>query len=168
MFKTLARSVFGAVVCLAMALPAAGQCGDWQFQNPTPQGNRLGGVAFGHGTFVAVGSAGTVLTSPDGVSWTSRLSNTSADLESVAWNGALPSGGSSPSNVRSSVDLPEPLGPTMQVMPGSSCRVVEDAKDLKPLSVRLLRCTSRLRDQNSSYGGEGRPAHYRPGPVTHR
>ena len=37
------------------------------------------------------------------------------------------------------LDLPEPLGPTMQVMPGSSCSVVEDAKDLKPLSVRLLR-----------------------------
>ena len=89
MFKTRARSVFGALVCLAMALPASGQCGDWQFQNPTPQGNRLGGVAFGHGTFVAVGSAGTVLTSPDGVSWTPRLSNTSADLESVAWTGAL-------------------------------------------------------------------------------
>jgi hypothetical protein len=27
----------------------------------------------------------------------------------------------------------------MQVMPGSSWRVVEEAKDLKPLSVRLLR-----------------------------
>src|SRR4051812_38439663 len=37
------------------------------------------------------------------------------------------------------LDLPEPLGPTMQVIPGSSCRVVEEAKDLKPLSVRLLR-----------------------------
>src|SRR6476660_7278416 len=37
------------------------------------------------------------------------------------------------------LDLPEPLGPTMQVIPGSSCSVVEEAKDLKPLSVRLLR-----------------------------
>src|SRR6188472_4308887 len=37
------------------------------------------------------------------------------------------------------LDLPDPLGPTMQVIPGSSCRVVEEAKDLKPLSVRLLR-----------------------------
>ena len=37
------------------------------------------------------------------------------------------------------LDLPEPLGPTMQVMPGSSCSVVEEAKDLKPRSVRLLR-----------------------------
>ena len=37
------------------------------------------------------------------------------------------------------LDLPEPLGPTMQVMPGSSCKVVEDAKDLNPLRVRLFR-----------------------------
>ena len=37
------------------------------------------------------------------------------------------------------LDLPEPLGPTMQVIPGSSCSVVDEAKDLKPLSVRLLR-----------------------------
>src|SRR3954464_7865259 len=37
------------------------------------------------------------------------------------------------------VDLPEPLGPTMQVMPGSSCSVVDEAKDLNPLRVRLFR-----------------------------
>ena len=39
------------------------------------------------------------------------------------------------------LDLPEPLGPTTQVMPGSKRRVVGEAKDLKPFSVRLLRCT---------------------------
>src|ERR671939_1340343 len=42
-------------------------------------------------------------------------------------------------------DLPEPLGPTTQVMPGSSRNVVADAKDLKPLSVKLLRCTDLRR-----------------------
>src|SRR5882724_1389720 len=39
------------------------------------------------------------------------------------------------------LDLPEPLGPTTQVIPGSNRRVVAEAKDLKPFSVRLLRCT---------------------------
>src|SRR5436190_16457333 len=39
------------------------------------------------------------------------------------------------------LDLPEPLGPTTQVMPGSRRSVVAEAKDLKPLTVRLLRCT---------------------------
>src|SRR5215203_7496685 len=37
------------------------------------------------------------------------------------------------------LDLPEPLGPTTQVMPGSSCRVVDEAKDLNPFRVRLFR-----------------------------
>ena len=42
------------------------------------------------------------------------------------------------------LDLPEPLGPTMQVIPGSSWSVVADAKDLKPFSVRLLRYNVQL------------------------
>src|SRR5690348_658423 len=37
--------------------------------------------------------------------------------------------------------LPDPLGPTTAVMPGSKRRVVADAKDLKPRSVSDLRCT---------------------------
>src|SRR6188768_2438620 len=81
----------------------------------------------------------------------------------VSWTSARPSGGRPdvPAKMTSSIlpprsdlapcspithasasttlDLPDPLGPTMQVIPGSSCRVVEEAKDLKPLSVRLLR-----------------------------
>src|SRR5690554_581473 len=40
------------------------------------------------------------------------------------------------------LDLPEPLGPTTQVMPGSRCRVVAEAKDLNPRSVSVLRCTT--------------------------
>ena len=40
------------------------------------------------------------------------------------------------------LDLPEPLGPTTQVIPGSSRSVVAEAKDLKPFSVRLFRCTA--------------------------
>src|ERR1700754_316245 len=39
------------------------------------------------------------------------------------------------------LDLPEPLGPTTQVIPGSSRSVVAEAKDLKPFSVRLFRYT---------------------------
>src|ERR1700753_2288058 len=39
------------------------------------------------------------------------------------------------------LDLPEPFGPTTQVMPGSSRNVVAEAKDLNPFTVRLLRCT---------------------------
>src|SRR5690348_3839488 len=42
------------------------------------------------------------------------------------------------------LDLPDPFGPTTQVMPGSRRSVVAEAKDLKPFSVRLFRCTGRL------------------------
>ena len=42
------------------------------------------------------------------------------------------------------LDLPEPFGPTMQVIPGSSCRVVEEAKDLNPFRVRLFRYNAGL------------------------
>src|SRR3954454_11700600 len=38
-------------------------------------------------------------------------------------------------------DLPEPLGPTTAVTPGSKAKVVGCANDLKPLRVRLLRYT---------------------------
>src|SRR5438105_6195284 len=37
------------------------------------------------------------------------------------------------------LDLPEPFGPTTQVMPGSRRSDVAEAKDLKPRRVRLLR-----------------------------
>src|ERR1700749_4319498 len=40
------------------------------------------------------------------------------------------------------LDLPEPFGPTTQVMPGSRRRVVAEAKDLKPRRVRLFRYKS--------------------------
>lgn len=39
------------------------------------------------------------------------------------------------------LDLPEPLGPTTHVIPGSKRSVVAEANDLKPRRVRLLRCT---------------------------
>lgn len=38
-------------------------------------------------------------------------------------------------------DLPEPLGPTTHVTPGSNWKVVGCANDLKPLRVSDLRCT---------------------------
>ncbi|CAB4343027.1 unannotated protein [freshwater metagenome] len=50
------------------------------------------------------------------------------------------------------LDLPEPLGPTTAVIPGSKFSVVEDANDLKPRIVRLLRYTRFFR---GAYGISG-------------
>ena len=41
------------------------------------------------------------------------------------------------------LDLPDPLGPTTTVTPGSSSSVVASANDLKPLRVRLFKNTAR-------------------------
>src|SRR5258705_12165516 len=40
------------------------------------------------------------------------------------------------------LDLPEPFGPTTQVIPGSKRSVVAEAKDLNPRSVRVFRYTA--------------------------
>ncbi|GAA1561711.1 hypothetical protein GCM10009741_78900 [Kribbella lupini] len=42
------------------------------------------------------------------------------------------------------MDLPEPFGPTMQVIPGSKFIVVAEANDLKPRSVMLFRYKALL------------------------
>jgi hypothetical protein len=39
--------------------------------------------------------------------------------------------------------LPEPFGPTTQVIPGSNLSVVCEAKDLKPFKVMLFKYTGR-------------------------
>src|SRR5690349_3848031 len=42
------------------------------------------------------------------------------------------------------LDLPDPFGPTTQVIPGSKRSVVADANDLNPRRVRVFRYTCRL------------------------
>ncbi len=39
------------------------------------------------------------------------------------------------------LDLPEPFGPTTQVIPGSKRSVLDEAKDLNPRRVSVFRCT---------------------------
>src|SRR3712207_170313 len=51
------------------------------------------------------------------------------------------------------LDFPEPLGPTTAVIPGSRRRVVADAKDLKPFRVRLERNRA---PSSSPLAGSGR------------
>ena len=46
---------------------------------------KLDAAAYGNGQFVAVGESGTVLTSPDGTTWTERNSGTTRDLNGVTY-----------------------------------------------------------------------------------
>src|SRR5690349_23148418 len=67
-------------------------------------------------------------------------------------------------------DLPEPLGPTTQVIPGSSWSVVEEAKDLNPLRVRLFRyngAPSQMAN-NGADAGEAQRLHPSGAPPSDR
>ncbi len=64
------------------------------------------------------------------------------------------------------LDLPEPFGPTTQVIPGSSLSVVADAKDLKPFTVRLFRCTGLRRGTHSVAHGHGEATIFIPHPCS--
>jgi len=67
----------------------------WQWRSPLPQGNSLYSLTYGNGTFAAVGDFGTILTSPDGVAWTSRDSGTISPFNGVTYgNGTFVSVGS--------------------------------------------------------------------------
>ena len=65
------------------------------------------------------------------------------------------------------LDLPEPLGPTTAVTPGSKLKVVAEAKDLKPRTVRVFKCTcgapsvrcSPPRDPRQGVDGLAQPHH---------
>src|SRR2546426_8323991 len=57
----------------------------WQWRNRLPQGNPLAAVRYANGQSVAVGGAGTILTSSNGVAWNQQISGTHADLEDVVF-----------------------------------------------------------------------------------
>ena len=67
----------------------AGSCsGSWRWANPLPTGNTALAVTWAGTQFVAAGGSGTILTSPDGISWILRPAPSSGYLRSVVWTGA--------------------------------------------------------------------------------
>ena len=82
---TLTLQAQGGGVTRTASLTVDVQAMSWTWRNPLPQGNPLNGVTFANGTFVAVGSDGTILTSPDGVTWIQRSSGTTNLLNGVTF-----------------------------------------------------------------------------------
>src|SRR6266516_4015912 len=77
---------FGILVLARTIVASAGEPLDaWRWRNPLPQGNGLSSVTHGDGLFVAVGSFGTVVTSPDGLHWTAQNSGSVQALGAVAY-----------------------------------------------------------------------------------
>jgi hypothetical protein len=64
---------------------SAGPLDNWHWRNPLPPAAILRGVAYGDGTWVAVGGHGTVYTSRDGQSWSLGSSGGLDEILAVAW-----------------------------------------------------------------------------------
>lgn len=77
----------------------AGPLDNWHIRDSGTDKD-LHGVAYGQGRFVAVGEAGTILESPDGVTWSTVDSGTEARLDAVAFGNdvfvAVGGGGAKP------------------------------------------------------------------------
>lgn len=67
--------------CGAIAQP------QWTWQNPKLQGNTLNAVVWTGERLVAVGDAGTIMTSPEGENWTVQPSGTVDNLSALVWTG---------------------------------------------------------------------------------
>src|SRR5262249_6069676 len=78
------RAFAGVTTALFLATTASAQT-LWYLRYPLPTASGLLGVTYGNGQFVAVGYLGTVLTSPDAVTWTSQLLEHDSILEDVAF-----------------------------------------------------------------------------------
>ncbi len=77
-----------AVCCVVLPRTAIhAQTGLWQLVNPLPVAEDLHAAAFGEDRYVAVGEAGTVLLSPDGLTWSRVESTTDETLFDVVWAG---------------------------------------------------------------------------------
>lgn len=101
MVKEIRKRILAMLMTLAMVigfmpaltLPAKAATGDtWTNQtaanSASTGGNILASVCYGGSTYVAVGQNGTIVTSLDGVTWTSRTSGTACFLSKVCTNGS--------------------------------------------------------------------------------
>ncbi len=89
MFSVSSILVFSLLLfCMSAIFPVRALCDGldtWYWRNPLPTGNTLNKVTYVNSTFVAAGYHGTILTSPNGVTWKTRASGTSNYLSGVAY-----------------------------------------------------------------------------------
>ena len=81
-------SFLAAVLALglfSLLIGCGGDSADTQPAPQTPQIGSLNAVTFANGVFVAVGEAGTIATSADGIVWTLRNSGTSNGLSAITF-----------------------------------------------------------------------------------
>ena len=74
-----------SVIAYAFVLPGTASALTWVTVSPVPTAHNLRSVTCGDSQYVVVGDSGTILTSPDGLVWTSRISGITAGLRSVTY-----------------------------------------------------------------------------------
>ena len=84
----LSAVAIGSLLLISHSRLHGNPLGSWQWRNPLPQGDILRGVAYGNGTFVAVGKRGAVLTSQDGAAW-SFVASLPNDLNDISFANGL-------------------------------------------------------------------------------
>lgn len=81
-------ALYGLVLIIGLLFAHASvavECGPWEKTHYNPGGAFLRGVVYGGDQFVAVGEAGTVLTSPNGIEWTAHSAGTHTTLDDITW-----------------------------------------------------------------------------------
>ncbi len=92
--QNLGKALVFAVVGLTSCFTALGQESDdpldnWEWRNPLPTGGALWTIEFANSQFVAVGSAGEIMVTADGKSWSYRLSGTNETLNGITFGNGL-------------------------------------------------------------------------------
>ncbi len=82
--------LFLATVIFAMKLSAGSDpLETWRWRNPLPQGNDLQNLAFANGLFFAMGEAGTLITSSNGLDWSAQFVDSSQKFHGVSWGAGI-------------------------------------------------------------------------------
>jgi hypothetical protein len=82
--QTKLKGICLGIMMLSPLMRAGEPIESWTMTDTKVQGV-LTSVAYGAGQYVAVGSGGTIVTSPDATSWTERKSGTTASLLSIVY-----------------------------------------------------------------------------------
>lgn len=101
MFKSIVNNPLVFVISLVLILQACSSAQEpatqialektfqLEWANPKPQGNRLSDLVWANSKFVAVGDNGTIMSSADGVNWSSYNLPFRENFFHIQWNSAL-------------------------------------------------------------------------------
>jgi hypothetical protein len=88
--KVLVLALVGQAACLtALGQESDDPLDNWEWRNPLPTGGALWTIEFANDQFLAVGSAGEIMATADGVSWSYRISGTNETLNNVTFGNGL-------------------------------------------------------------------------------